>query len=107
MRLTFCLFLLIVAGMVHELGCAPPSAMAAVSDDLRELIESARGAPAPLCACAARSVGNHWGWSEAPVSLLSQSVNERRRERHRLSDDDVRYLLASLDTPDPCVRELA
>src|SRR5262245_100737 len=107
MKLGFSLLVLILAGLVHEVGCAPPSARAAVSDDIRELIESARGAPAPLCACAARAVGNYWGWAEAPASLLGHSAHRRSRERHGLSDEDVRYLLSSLDIPDPCVRELA
>src|SRR5262249_46584970 len=79
--------------------CSGP-ARAAVSSDIRELIESARGAPAPLCECAARSVGNNWGWGEAPVSVLGRSTHQRSREHHRLSDDDVSYLLSSLDTPD-------
>lgn len=86
--------------------CAP-SARAAVSEDIRELIEAARGAPAPLCACAAHSVYNNWGWVDAPASPLGRPVGGRSRERRRLSDEDIRFLLTSLDTPDPCVRELA
>ena len=95
-----------LALLIPVLGCAPTSARASVSEDIRELIEAARGAPAPLCACAARSVYN-WGGVDAPASPLGRPVGERSRERRRLSDEDVRFLLTSLDTPDPCVRELA
>src|SRR5262245_48070550 len=101
------LLLVSVWSIVQGAGCAPPSARAAVSDDIRELIESARGAPLPLCACAAGAIHNHWGWIEPPVTVLGRTVSERPRDRHRLSDEDVRYLLSSLDIPDPCVRELA
>src|SRR5262249_50704292 len=59
-----------------------------------------------LCACAARSVYN-WGWVDAPASPLGRPVADRTRRRRKLSDEDVAFLLASLDTPDPCVRELA
>src|SRR5436309_14646485 len=103
----FLLFVLLLLVMCVPVGgCAvPPPANASVSDGIRELIESARGAPAPLCACAARSVQNHWGWSDAPASPLGRPVGERSRERqHSLSDEAVRFLLTSLDTPDPCVR---
>src|SRR5262249_30379080 len=82
---------------------APSSARATVSPALRELIESARGAPTALCACAARSVYN-WGWVDAPASPLGRPVADRTRRRRKLSDEDVAFLLASLDTPDPCVR---
>ena len=88
-------------------GCATPTASASVSDDIRELITSARGAPAPLCACAARALGDHWGWYNAPASPLGRAVTDRPRHRQPLSDEDIRFLLTSLDTPDPCVRELA
>src|SRR5262245_21046141 len=80
------------------------SARAAVSDDIRKLIESARGAPAPLCACAARAIYNG-GWFDAPTSPLGRPLGERRIWRRRVSDEDVAFLLSSLDTPDACVRE--
>jgi len=95
---------LVLASLVPVLGCAPTSARAAVSENIRALIESARGAPAPLCACAAQAA-NNWGWVDAPASPLGRPTRER--DRGRLSDEDVRFLLSSLDTPDPCVRELA
>src|SRR5262245_50073071 len=103
-----CASLVLMMSVVLAKGpaCAPRSARASVSVGIRELIESARGAPAPLCACAARSL-NNWGWVDAPASPLGRSVGERNLERRRISDEDVRFLLASLDTPDPCVRELA
>src|SRR5262245_40220117 len=97
---------LILMMVVPVLAWAPSSARASVSEDIRELIESARGAPAPLCACAARAVYN-WGWIDAPASPLGRPVSEQLRGGRRLTDDDVAFLLSSLDTPDPCVRELA
>jgi HEAT repeat protein len=99
-------FVLMIVMWFVSILASPTSAHAAVSTDIRELIESARGAPAPLCACAARAVYN-WGWIDAPASPLGQPVGERTRERRHLSDEDVAFLLTSLDTPDPCVRELA
>jgi HEAT repeat protein len=101
-----CLLILVtLAGAPSVGGCATPSASAPVSDYVRELIEAAHGAPPALCACAATAVQNTWGWSDAPASPLGRAFGARRRQR--LSDEDVRFLLTSLDTPDPCVRELA
>src|SRR5262245_17938946 len=100
------LILVMFASLVPVPGCASTPARASVSEDLRELIESARGAQPALCACAARSV-NNWGWVDAPASPLGRPVAERPFERRRLADEDVAFLLSSLDTPDPCVRELA
>jgi HEAT repeat protein len=101
------LILAILASALPVTGCGMRSANATVSDDVRELIEAAHAAPAALCACAARAVQNSWGWTDAPASPLGRTVRGGRHTRARLSDDDVRFLLASLDTPDPCVRELA
>src|SRR5215471_13475855 len=99
------LILMVVAGAPSVGGCATPSQSAAVSDDIRELIEAARGAPPALCACAATAVQNSWGGADAPASPLGRTFGAHRRQK--LSDEDVRFLLTSLDTPDPCVRELA
>ncbi|HKV76183.1 MAG TPA: hypothetical protein VJN95_16815, partial [Gemmatimonadales bacterium] len=44
--------------------------------DIRTLIEAAHGAPAPLCALAARAVGNGWGgWGDAPVTPLGKAAD--------------------------------
>src|SRR5262245_55237168 len=99
------LLLMIVVSAPSTGGCATPSQSAAVSDYIRELIEAARGAPPARCACAATAVQNTWGWTDAPASPLGRSFGAHRRQK--LSDEDVRFLLTSLDTPDPCVRELA
>jgi len=99
------LVLALVLNATPAAGAA--AASGSVNHEIRELIESARNAPAPLCACAARAVQNHWGWTDAPASPLGRPVGERARNRHALSYEDVGFLLASLDTPDPCVRELA
>src|SRR5262245_1053944 len=107
MRSVLSLLLLVVLIAVPSGGCAAEPASASVSDDIRALIESARGAPAALCDCAARGVGNHWGSFNAPASPLGRPVRDRHHRQRELSDEDVRFLLTSLDTPDPCVRELA
>src|SRR5262245_26367113 len=108
------LMMMLITSSLPIVGCASsPSALASgsgavsSSQDIRDLIEAARGAPAALCACAARSIWNSWGWSDAPASPLGRSLSSHPRDRVRLSDEDVRFLLESLDTPDPCVRELA
>ena len=103
------LVVFVIGIAAHVVGCTASAASPSVSGDIRELIESARGAPAPLCACAARAVEFHWGGPDAPASPLGRLVGGPRRDRRSrtLTDDDVRFLLASLDTPDPCVREVA
>jgi len=107
MKSLIAVVLLVLASALPVGGCATPSASATVSDDIRELIDSARGAPPALCACAARGVQNNWGWTDVPASPLGRPITARPRDRHELSDEDVRFLLTSLDTPDPCVRELS
>jgi len=99
------LILWIVVSAPSVGGCATPPGSAGVSDYVRELIEAAHGAPPALCACAATAVQNTWGWTDAPASPLGRSFGTHRRQK--LSSEDVRFLLTSLDTPDPCVRELA
>src|SRR5262245_53454878 len=96
MRSVLPLVLLVVSSAVG--GCTTQTGRASVSDEIRELIESAKGAPVPLCACAARGLGNYWGSFNAPGSPLGRPVRERVRNR-QLSDEDVRFLLTSLDTP--------
>ena len=79
------------------------------SQDVRELLAAARGAPPVLCALAAGAVGNQWGgWSDAPVTPLGRPDSRGSRPRGReATPADARFLLESLATGDPCVRELA
>ncbi len=89
---------------------ARPAGGSAARVDVRDLIAAAHGAPAALCTLAARAVGNYgWGGAaDAPVTPLpAESWRNRRERRDALSTDDVRFLLESLATVDPCVRELA
>jgi hypothetical protein len=90
--------MMLITSSLPIVGCASsPNALASgsgavsSSQDIRDLIEAARGAPAALCACAARSIWNSWGWSDAPASPLGQPVSSHPRERVRLSDEDVRF----------------
>src|SRR5215510_402510 len=102
MKPAFLLVLILFVSAPSVGGCATPPAGAAVTEYIRELIEAAKGAPPALCACAATAVQNTWGWTDAPASPLGRSFGARHRIR--LSDEDVRFLLTSLDSPDPCVR---
>jgi HEAT repeat protein len=89
------------------------SALVAAADsrpaDVRDLIVAARGAPALICGLAASAVGNGWGWwGDAPATPLPRpdmALGHRRGEQ--LLAEDVQFLIVSLDTPDPCVREVA
>lgn len=91
--------------------------------DVSALMAAARGAPAPVCALAARAVGNlgWWGGSnDAPhTPLAGEQVTLRRRiddadERDDARDADAllssaeqQLLLNNLATDDRCVRELS
>src|SRR6185503_7309852 len=102
------LSLVAIAGGLTLFACAMPLAdeSESPSREIRDLIGAARGAPIILCEFAARAVYGGWGWSDAPASPLG--ARGRRRGEHAVrSPEDVRFLLESLDTPDPCVRELA
>ncbi len=78
---------------------------------LRELFVAAQGAPAAVCALAARGVlASGWGSAaEPPMPLLPRPAAWRARGNHGESLDaaDVRYILDQLATGDACVRELA
>ena len=87
--------------------------LVAVADqEIRQLIASARGAPAPICALAVNSVGNGWGrWADAPVTPLPRSdraaANRGRRGRDSVSTEDIQFLFDNLTIEDGCVREMA
>jgi HEAT repeat protein len=98
--------LLAVAGILTLFACAMPLADETSSSDIRDLIGAARGAPAILCEFAARAIYGGWGWGDAPATPLG-APGRWRREQSVRTPEDVRFLLESLDTPDPCVRELA
>ncbi|MFL5493992.1 MAG: hypothetical protein ACJ8DC_06360, partial [Gemmatimonadales bacterium] len=84
----------------------------APTQGVRELLASARGAPALLCSLAADAIGNS-GWkshrTEAPVTPLGQlePPPSGDAERVQASPEDVRLLLESLSATDGCVREIA
>ena len=95
----------------------PRTVSAAPAVELTALLNAARGAPAPLCALAARAVGSldWWGQpSDAPrtplgaVSLATHtdgSMDDAPRTRWTASEQTL--LLDNMNTPDLCVRELA
>ena len=95
----------------------PRTASALSSIELTALLTAARGAPAPLCALAARAVGSldWWGQpNDAPrtplgaVSLATHTdggMDDVPRGRWTASEQTL--LLDNINTPDLCVRELA
>ncbi len=95
----------------------PRTASTAPAVELTALLNAARGAPAPLCALAARAVGSldWWGQpNDAPrtplgrVALVTSTdggMDEAPRTRWTVSEQTL--LLDNMNTPDLCVRELA
>jgi len=90
---------------------ASPPPATRTQNGVRELLTAAQGAPVALCALASRAVGNYNGrWHDAPVTPLGSAdepSTDDRDGRGKLAADDIRLLLESLATADPCVRELA
>src|SRR5438477_8129357 len=80
--------------------------------DLRDLLTSARGAPPLLCALAASTIwgiGRFGGWEDAPATPVGSGVRAQIKELQemKLSAADLRMLMDSLSTADPCVREVS
>ena len=80
---------------------------ASAESGVAELIGSARGAPALLCALASRAVSGYGSWQEAPVSPIQVDREKLYANRPQLSREDTDLLVQSLASDDPCVRELS
>ena len=82
----------------------------AAAQDVAAVLGAARGVPALICAFAAQAVwGGGWGGYDAPASPVASEIADRIRgmARDKFSASDVRLLMDSLSSTDPCVRELS
>ncbi|MCC6241696.1 MAG: HEAT repeat domain-containing protein [Gemmatimonadaceae bacterium] len=131
------LALMAVASMActQEIDAAPARAAAGVfansastrdadvTADVATLLSAARGAPAPICALAARAVGTTNWWTEstdAPRTPLASAARAQQtglgttagddqlsESWNRLTEADHTLLLSNLHSADLCVREIA
>src|SRR5829696_4306558 len=104
---------------VVSLGPAAPSSYQvtptvsgpAPAQDIAAVLGAARGVSPIICAFAAQAVwGGGWGgWYDAPSSPVASEMTARIRdlEREKFGATEVRLLLDSLSSSDPCVRELS
>src|SRR5690348_10546932 len=98
-----------VTSLRAQITPAPSSAAAA--QDVAAVLGAARGVSPLICAFAAQAVwGGGWGgWYDAPSSPVASEMTARIRdlEREKFGAADVRLLMDSLASGDPCVRELS
>jgi HEAT repeat protein len=83
------------------------SETAAASADIPALISAARGAPTLICALASQAVRGFGDWSDAPVTPLAVKREVATIDTRNITSNDTDLLLRSLDSDDPCVRELS
>lgn len=79
--------------------------------DVRGLLSALHGLPGVVCGLAAEAASG-WGgdsWMNAPAPPLGPDVSARVRHfpRARLTPSDIRMVLDSVASSDPCVRELS
>jgi HEAT repeat protein len=79
--------------------------------DVSALLTAAKGAPPLICSLASQSLrGSNWGgWSDAPSTPLGTvaSAHDYDFRTDELPAPDVKTLLESLASDDPCVREIS
>ena len=99
------------SGSTSSAQVNPNAAGPAAAQDVAAVLAAARGVSPLICAFAAQAVwGGGWGgWYDAPSSPVASEMTTRIRdlEREKFGAADVRLLLDSLASGDPCVRELS